>query len=85
MTAMTLLDAPWRPPLLDAADHGRGATPASRGGPTLDDVIVGVWEGLASGRAAACPVCAGPLTPRYGAAGAAPVAARCRDCGSELD
>jgi hypothetical protein len=85
MTATTLLEAPWRPSLLDAGDrgHGRDEPHASRGGPTLDDLIVGVWEGLASGRAAACPVCSGTLAPRFGA-GAAPVAARCRDCGSEL-
>jgi hypothetical protein len=83
MSAMTLLDAPWRPSLLETEGHGRDETPASRGGPTLDDLIVGVWEGLASGRAASCPVCTGPLAPRFGA-GAAPVGARCRDCGSEL-
>ena len=84
MSAMTLLDAPWRPSLLDSDDgHGRDQTPASRGGPTLDELIVGVWEGLTSGRAASCPVCAGPLAPRY-SAGAAPVAARCTQCGGEL-
>jgi hypothetical protein len=85
MSAATLIDAPWRPSLLDARNHGDGrdAPPATRGGPTLDELIVGVWEGLASGRAAACPVCSGPLAPRYGA-GAAPVGARCGDCGTEL-
>ena len=83
MSAMTLLDAPWRPSLLDPDGHGRDETPASRGGPTLDELIVDVWEGLTSGRAASCPVCAGPLAPRFGA-GHAAVAARCRDCGSEL-
>ena len=51
--------------------------------PTLDDVIVGAWEGLAADRPAPCPVCHGTLMPRYGA-GAAPVAATCADCGSEL-
>jgi hypothetical protein len=83
MSALGLLDAPWRPALLRSDDHGRDEAPASRGGPTLDDLIVGVWEGLAAGRVARCPVCTGPLTSRFGA-GAAPVAARCRDCGSEL-
>ena len=57
--------------------------PAGGRGPTLDDVIVGAWEGLAAGRTAPCPVCSGTLAPRYGA-GAAAVAGRCRDCGSEL-
>jgi hypothetical protein len=51
--------------------------------PTLNDVIVGAWEGLAANRPAPCPVCHGTLTPRYGA-GPAPVAATCGDCGSEL-
>jgi hypothetical protein len=82
---MTLLDAPLRPSILgperEAADD---AGPSGGGGPTLDDLIVGAWEGLAAGRTAPCPVCGGSLEPRYGA-GAAPVGGRCGDCGSELD
>jgi hypothetical protein len=54
------------------------------GGPTLDEVIVRVWEGLAVTRSAPCPICSGPLIPRFGAAGPGPVAGGCRDCGSEL-
>ncbi len=51
--------------------------------PTLDELLVGVWEGLRSDHTAACPVCDGVLEPRY-AAGPAPVAATCRSCGSSL-
>jgi hypothetical protein len=81
----TLLDAPLRPSILGPereAQHDAG--PSGGGGPTLDDLIVGAWEGLAADRTAPCPVCRGSLEPRYGA-GAAPVAGRCRDCGSELE
>lgn len=55
-------------------DHGR---------PTLDDLIVGAWEGLSAHHTVSCPVCSGALAPRYGA-GPAPVGGRCRDCGSTL-
>jgi hypothetical protein len=54
-----------------------------RGGPTLEDVISSVWEGLAAHRTAACPVCHGPMVPRYGS-GAAAVGGTCRDCGATL-
>ena len=83
-TTLSLLDPSLRPSILggdrEAADH---AGAAGGGGPTLDDLIVGAWEGLSAAHAAPCPVCSGPLAPRYGA-GSAPVAGRCRDCGSEL-
>ena len=84
-TTLTLLDASLRPSILGGADGEAmaDAGPAGGGGPTLDDLIVGVWEGMAADLTAPCPVCAGSLEPRYGA-GAAPVAGRCRDCGSEL-
>ena len=72
MSSATLLDVPVRPDV-DETD----------GGATLDDVIVGVWEALAVDRIAPCPVCGGGLVARFGA-GSAPVAGRCRDCGSEL-
>ena len=51
--------------------------------PTLEDVIAQAWSGLRSHRTVTCPVCPGPLAPRYGS-GPAPVGARCRDCGTEL-
>jgi hypothetical protein len=52
------------------------------GGLTLDDAIVGVWEGLAAQVVVACPLCDGALRPH-----AAPdiVGGRCGDCGAELD
>ncbi len=68
---------------LDVAVDAPGPGDDPREGPTLDDVVVGAWEGLAADLTAPCPVCAGSLEPRFGA-GAAPVAGRCRDCGSEL-
>lgn len=49
------------------------------GGPTLDDLIVGVWEGLTAHRTVACPACGEAMTPRY-SAGPAPVGGRCRSC-----
>jgi hypothetical protein len=54
------------------------------GGPTLDDVLSGAWEGLAAAASATtCPVCEGEMVPRW-SAGAGVVGGRCRDCGSEL-
>jgi hypothetical protein len=53
------------------------------GEPTLDELIAGVWEGLAVHGVVECPVCAGEMAPEYGA-GARPVGGRCRDCGSVL-
>jgi hypothetical protein len=53
------------------------------GGPTLDDVLSGAWEGLAAPSAVACPVCGGDLAPRW-SAGSGVVGGRCADCGSSL-
>ena len=51
------------------------------GGPTLDDLVVGVWEGLAAHRTVACLACGeASMTPRYGA-GPAPVGGRCAAAG----
>ena len=36
------------------------------GGPTLDDVLVGAWEGLTAHRTVDCPVCGGEMAPTYG-------------------
>jgi hypothetical protein len=33
----------------------------AHGGLTLDDLIVGVWEGLAVRATVQCPICAGPM------------------------
>ena len=85
MTTLTLLEQLERPSILGPPpddDRHDDELPAG-GGPTLEDVISGAWEGLAATRTAPCPVCAGTLVARYGS-GPGPVAGRCRDCGSEL-
>ena len=43
-------------------------------GSTLEDVILGVWEDLAAGGPAECPVCRGRLH----------VSSGCAECGSDL-
>jgi hypothetical protein len=53
------------------------------GEPTLEDEILGVWEGLIAHRLAACPVCGEEMAPEYGAQ-ALPIGGRCRGCGSTL-
>jgi hypothetical protein len=68
--------APLRAPALAGA-----AAPAP--GRTLDDVLVGAWEGLTAHHAVACLVCGGAMTPRHGATGA-PAGGRCSGCGSTL-
>jgi hypothetical protein len=55
----------------------------SEGGPTLDDLVVGVWEDLAAHRTVACLACGEAMTPRYGA-GHAPVGGRCKGCGTTI-
>jgi hypothetical protein len=57
----------------------------SHGGLTLDDLITGVWEGLAVRATVNCPVCANPMTSRP-AGGDAPTGASgaCLTCGSRL-
>jgi hypothetical protein len=58
------------------------APPRSRnlgGEPTLDEHIIGVWEGLAVHHRVACPLCGGEMVPLYGAH-ARPVGGRCGDC-----
>jgi hypothetical protein len=53
------------------------------GEPTLDEVIVGMWEGLTAHRVVECPVCREEMSPEYGAH-ARPIGGRCRGCGSVL-
>lgn len=55
-------------------------TAATRGGgATLDELLVGAWEGLSARRPVACPVCAGPMHPCGEATGGA-----CASCGCRL-
>ena len=50
--------------------------------PTLDQRLVGVWDGLIDCRVVDCPVCGGEMEPAY--AGRRPAGGRCRACGSTL-
>jgi len=52
---------------------------ARDGGATLDELLVGAWEGLTARRPVACPVCAGLLRPCAEVSGGS-----CRDCHSQL-
>jgi hypothetical protein len=53
------------------------------GEPTLDDVLVGVWEGLAADRMVECPVCGGGMEPDHGAY-AGSVRGCCTACSATL-
>jgi hypothetical protein len=54
------------------------------GEPTLDELIAGVWEGLAVHRVVACPVCGGEMEPEAGGDGRSATRGCCHDCGSIL-
>jgi hypothetical protein len=64
-------------------DDPRRIQRAGSSGFTLDELILGVWDGLAEHRSVACPVCGGQMAPRYGS-GAVPVGGRCARCASTL-
>ena len=69
----------------DPASHGHAPRDdrSSHSRLTLDDLVLGVWEGLSSHHTVTCPVCSGKMTPRYGS-GARPVGGRCKRCASTL-
>ena len=67
---------------LGVHDARVGATDLG-GEPTLDEVVSGVWEGLAAHQSVACPVCGDEMRPEYGAH-ARPIGGRCQDCGTRL-
>lgn len=50
---------------------------------TLEELITGVWEGLAAHGTAVCPICAGPMQAEHGPR-ARPIAGRCERCGTRL-
>jgi hypothetical protein len=50
-------------------------------GPTLDDVMSRVWEGLVTGLPAACPVCRGEVVPSVHGS----LHGRCASCGTTID
>ncbi len=81
MTTVTLV-----PPRARGSDRA-GASPSRFDGmggePTLDELLAGVWEGLAAQRVVHCPVCDADMQPYYGAH-ARPLGGRCRSCSSEL-
>ena len=68
--------APTENPAVRERDGGLG------GGLTLDDAIVGAWEGLAAQVVVACPMCGGVLHPHVAPEA---VGGTCRDCGTTLD
>jgi hypothetical protein len=74
------------------ADEILGTTPgevsvtvldAGGGGPRLDDLVTGLWEGLAAHRVVECPLCGSEMRPVY-AAHALPIGGRCVACASTL-
>lgn len=71
-----------------AADGGAVHEHGGVGGePTLDEMIVGAWEGLTAQVAVACPLCdEGVMRPVYAdaAAGSPPSGGRCDHCGTTL-
>ena len=60
----------------------RGRDDGLSGRLTLDEAIVGIWEGLAARATVACPLCGGALRPRPAGEGRG---GRCADCGTTLD
>jgi hypothetical protein len=69
--------------LVDLGDHHARPRLDDRGRLTLDEVLVGVWEGLRSDLTVACPVCGGALAPHHGH-GPRAVGGSCADCGATL-
>jgi hypothetical protein len=53
------------------------------GEPTLDELLSGVWEGLAVHATVPCPVCGEEMKPQY-AAHARPIGGRCTGCETTL-
>jgi tRNA(Ile2) C34 agmatinyltransferase TiaS len=50
----------------------------------LDEVLVGVWEGLTAHHVVRCPVCGGEMHAEFGAH-SRPVGGRCKSCGTALN
>ncbi len=66
-----------------AVERVPAAFDAVGGEPTLDEVLSGVWEGLAAHRVEECPVCGGEMAPVDGVH-PRPIAGRCGRCHSVL-
>jgi hypothetical protein len=97
--AMAERTDPRTPTLFGSGDGTQPVRDDGVGGePTLDEIIVGAWEGLAAQVAVACPLCAeGLLRPlarpvgraggagdRDAADGARAALGRCDRCGAQL-
>ena len=93
MSATLTLDL-FRPSILDPVEEHeevraerisapRTSDVVASGGPTLDDLLVGVWEDLTAHRTVACLACGESMVPRY-SAGPAPVGGRCTSCGTAI-
>jgi hypothetical protein len=93
MTATLTLDL-FRPSILDPVEEveevraerlgaPRPSAAVPSAGPTLDDLMVGVWEDLTAHRTVACLACGAAMVPRY-SAGPAPVGGRCTSCSTTL-
>jgi hypothetical protein len=67
--------------LFGEADADRGMV---SGGPTLDDAIVGAWEGLVARLAVTCPVCGARRMRPGPRAGGSAVVGRCEHCAASL-
>ena len=78
-----LVDEPFAAPATE--EVGERRVPHTAGmplaGPTLDDVMSRVWEGLATGLPAACPLCHGEVEPALHGS----LTGRCRSCGTSID
>jgi DNA-directed RNA polymerase subunit RPC12/RpoP len=77
---MTTLLSPRR---IGLVSHPQSLFEEPGGEPTLDELLVGVWEGLTAGSAVECPVCGAQMGPAE-APGAESSAGRCPRCGSTL-
>ncbi len=90
MTTLLLDRAPALDEGFEQEAHRRlGGAPLSgmadaRGRLTLDDLITGVWEGLAVRATVNCPVCASPMASRLPADGGDTPVGDCLSCGSWL-
>jgi hypothetical protein len=81
---MTLvLDIARPPTLFDAVPEAAEAQVAAPEAPTLATSIASAWSEIAVGQPVACPLCAGPMVPVFGA-GALPLGGRCDSCGSRF-
>jgi hypothetical protein len=64
-------------------ENSPSAPDGAGGGPTLDELLSGVWERLTVHAVADCPVCGGSMAPEYGAH-ALPIGGRCGECRSSI-